>query len=81
MYILKGISEMKKIVSILCTIMVLSTVMAGCTQRICEYCQSSDVEYEAMFVPSGTKEYLCEACYRERNMNPTFDDFWIVDPI
>lgn len=71
---------MKRIIYIICLITMLLTILSGCSKKRCEYCESTDVKYEALFVPSGTSEYLCEECYQKRNKNPTFDDFWVINP-
>ncbi|MBQ8909765.1 MAG: hypothetical protein IJY91_01845 [Oscillospiraceae bacterium] len=72
---------MKKVIAIICIIAMLTMALSGCLQKQCALCESTDVEYEALFVPSGTSEYLCEKCYQKRNENPTFDDFWVVEPV
>ena len=59
---------------------ILLSILQGCSHKQCQGCESLDVKYEAVFVPSGTREYLCEDCYQKRNSNPTFDDFWIINP-
>ncbi len=78
--ITKLIGTLTKTAVILCLTIMLLTLFSGCSKKQCAYCESSEVKYEAFFVPSGTSEYLCEKCYQKRNENPLFDDHWIVTP-
>lgn len=71
---------MKKTIYIICIFIMVLIVLSGCSKQHCEYCDSANVKYKALFVPSGTSEYLSEECYQKRNENPTFDDFWVINP-
>lgn len=72
---------MRKAIILFFVITILSAFFTGCSEKQCEYCDSLDVQYTAFFVPGQSNHYLCEECYRECNKNPTFDDYWIVNPI
>ncbi len=79
--ITKLIGTLTKTAVILCLTIMLLTLFSGCSKKQCAYCESSEVKYEAFFVPSGTSEYLCEKCYQRKSENPTFDKYWIVKPL
>lgn len=71
---------MKRAALLFCVTIAILALFSSCSgsQKQCQYCESTDVEYEAIFVMTGTREYLCEECYQRRNENPTFDETWSV---
>lgn len=71
---------MKRITILFCVIIVISALFSSCSnsQKQCQYCESTDVKYEATFVMTGTREYLCEECYQRRNENSSFRETWSI---
>ncbi len=81
---------MKKLLSmcIFTMLFVFTFLLNSCAIRKCAYCDSTNVQYEAFFIPSGTFEYYCEDCYNKREEgidNSPYpiagEDLWIIKNI